>query len=382
MPASRTLAQAVRGNAAHAAAPPEAGPGVAGAGAIRFAAVSQSYGDNRVIDSLSFDIGSGEFFSILGPSGSGKTTCLRLIAGFERPTAGSVILGGVDVTTVPPYARDVNTVFQDYALFPHLSVLGNVEYGLRMKGVDPVQRKARALEALDMVELGNLHERSPTQLSGGQRQRVALARALVNRPSVLLLDEPLGALDLRLREQMQVELKKLHRHLGVTFVYVTHDQGEAMSMSDRIAVLVGGRIDQLATPRELYLNPATAFVAEFVGTSNVLRGALAAAVGALTPLVSVRPENIVVRALHEAVPDSHVALRGILTDVQFHGATNRYKINVDGAILTAIANNAVGVGGASAAVFATGESGAADVPSVGTPVRISWASSSMVFLAS
>jgi len=370
MPSTRTAAHETRaGNlpaGALAGTPPDAG----GAGAIRFAAVSQSYGDNRVIDSLSFDIAAGEFFSILGPSGSGKTTCLRLIAGFERPTAGSVILGGVDVTDVPPYARDVNTVFQDYALFPHLTVLGNVEYGLRMKGVAPAQRRARAREALEMVELGELHERAPAQLSGGQRQRVALARALVNRPSVLLLDEPLGALDLRLREQMQVELKKLHRQLGVTFVYVTHDQGEAMSMSDRIAVLLGGRIDQLATPRELYLNPATAFVAEFVGTSNVLRGALAAAVGAVAPMVSVRPENIVVRALHEPVPASHVALRGILADVQFHGASNRYKINVDGSVITAVANNA-----------AFGEGGAAETPSVGTPVRISWASSSMVFLA-
>jgi putative spermidine/putrescine transport system ATP-binding protein len=373
MAASRTLAPAVRGSGTHGAAAPEAGAAAAGSGpgAIRFAAVSQSYGDNQVIDSLSFDIASGEFFSILGPSGSGKTTCLRLIAGFEQPSAGSVILGGVDVTHVPPYARDVNTVFQDYALFPHLSVLGNVEYGLRMKGVEPAQRKARAREALEMVELGELHERSPAQLSGGQRQRVALARALVNRPSVLLLDEPLGALDLRLREQMQVELKKLHRHLGVTFVYVTHDQGEAMSMSDRIAVLLGGRIDQLATPRELYLNPASAFVAEFVGTSNVLRGALAAAVGALTPMVSVRPENIVVRALHEPVPDSHVALRGILTDVQFHGANNRYKVNVDGSTITAVANNAPSP---------AGEAGGPDSLSVGTPVRISWASSSMVFL--
>jgi putative spermidine/putrescine transport system ATP-binding protein len=370
MAAPRTLAQDARGQALPAPGAAPRGPdGATGPGAIRFAAVSQSYGGNRVIESLSFDIGAGEFFSILGPSGSGKTTCLRLIAGFERPTAGAVILGGNDVTAAPPYARDVNTVFQDYALFPHLSVLANVEYGLRMKGVDAAQRKARAQEALAMVELADLHDRAPSQLSGGQRQRVALARALVNRPSVLLLDEPLGALDLRLREQMQVELKKLHRQLGVTFVYVTHDQGEAMSMSDRIAVLVGGRIDQLATPRELYLNPATAFVAEFVGTSNVLRGALAAAVGALTPMVSVRPENIVVRALQDPVPGSHVALRGILTDVQFHGASNRYKINVDGAILTAVANNAASPGDA-----------AADIPSIGTPVRVSWASSSMVFL--
>jgi len=323
-----------------------------------------------VIASLSFDIAAGEFFSILGPSGSGKTTCLRLIAGFERPTAGAVILGGVDVSAVPPYARDVNTVFQDYALFPHLTVQGNVEYGLRMKGVEPAQRRARALAALEMVELAALAERPPAQLSGGQRQRVALARALVNQPSVLLLDEPLGALDLRLREQMQTELKKLHRQLGVTFVYVTHDQGEAMSMSDRIAVLVDGRIDQLATPRELYLNPATAFVAEFVGSSNVLRGALAQAVGALTPLVSVRPENISVRNLQAPLPQGHVALRGVVADVQFHGASSRCKVNVDGTIITAQAGNG------------SGESALGDPPSPGSAVRISWPSSAMVFLKS
>ena len=223
-----------------------------------------------------------------------------------------------------------------------------------------------------MVELGALHDRHPAQLSGGQRQRVALARALVNRPSVLLLDEPLGALDLRLREQMQVELKRLHRQLGITFVYVTHDQGEAMSMSDRIAVLVAGRIDQVATPRELYLSPATAFVAEFVGTSNVLRGPLAEAVGAVTPMVSIRPENIAVRPLQAPLPDQHVALRGVLADAQFHGATNRYKINVDGTTLTAVANNADGAGTGSGA----------DALAIGTAVRISWASASMIFLKS
>jgi putative spermidine/putrescine transport system ATP-binding protein len=334
-------------------------------GAIRFAAVSQSYGAARVIDSLSFDIAAGEFFSLLGPSGSGKTTCLRMIAGFDQPTAGSVILGGVDVTHLPPYARDVNTVFQDYALFPHLSVQANVEYGLRMKGVPAPERATRAREALDMVELGQMHDRRPAQLSGGQRQRVALARALVNRPSVLLLDEPLGALDLRLREQMQVELKRLHRQLGITFVYVTHDQGEAMSMSDRIAVLVGGRIDQLATPRELYLAPATAFVAEFLGASNVLRGALAEAVGAVTPLVSVRPENISLRPLQGGLPDGHVALRGVLSDVQFHGATSRLKVNVDSTTITASVPAAD-----------------SELPTVGAAVRISWPASAMVFLKS
>jgi putative spermidine/putrescine transport system ATP-binding protein len=346
------------------AAPGGEAPG-AGA-AIRFAAVCHGYGASRVIDGLSFEIPAGEFFSILGPSGSGKTTCLRLIAGFESPSAGSIILGEADVTRVPPYARDVNTVFQDYALFPHLSVAANVEYGLRVKGVAPDECRRRAEQALEMVELRGYGDRRPAQLSGGQQQRVALARALVNRPAVLLLDEPLGALDLRLREQMQVELKKLHRQIGITFVYVTHDQGEAMSMSDRIAVLNGGRIDQCATPRELYLNPATSFVAEFVGASNVLRGALAEAVGALTPLVSIRPEHVRVAALHAPVPDGHVALRGVMTDVQFHGATTRYKVNVDGTIITASAD---------------GADPAHDAFGIGASVRIRWPSASMVFLS-
>jgi putative spermidine/putrescine transport system ATP-binding protein len=361
LPAGRAAALGAR-----AALEPVAAAGGTGAGSIAFAAVRQAYGDTTVIDSLSFEIGAGEFFSILGPSGSGKTTCLRLIAGFERPVAGSVILGGVDVTGVPPYARDVNTVFQDYALFPHMSVLENVEYGLRVRGVERARRRARALEALRMVELEDRQDRRPAQLSGGQRQRVALARALVNRPSVLLLDEPLGALDLRLREQMQVELKKLHRQLGITFVYVTHDQGEAMSMSDRIAVLLDGRIEQLATPRELYTNPATAFVADFVGASNVLRGALAEAVGAVTPMVSIRPEHIGLRPLQGPVPAGHVALRGVLADVQFHGASIRYKVNVDGTTLTAVAGSA--------------EAGPAE--GIGASVRISWPASAMVFLRS
>jgi putative spermidine/putrescine transport system ATP-binding protein len=338
------------------------------AGSIRFRGVSQAFGQTRVIESLSLDIAAGEFFSLLGPSGSGKTTCLRLVAGFDRPTSGSILLGGKDVTNLPPYARDVNTVFQDYALFPHLSVRQNVEYGLRMKGVEAGARAARALEALGMVELAELGDRAPSQISGGQRQRVALARALVNRPSVLLLDEPLGALDLRLREQMQVELKRLHRQLGITFVYVTHDQGEAMSMSDRIAVLVNGRVDQVASPRTLYCSPATAFVAEFVGASNVLRGPIAAAVGASAPMASIRPEHISVRAAQADVPGGHVGLQGVLTDVQFHGATSRYKVAVDGIILTAAAGD--------------GEEAAPLPPQIGANVRITWAASRMVPLSS
>ena len=218
------------------------------------------------------EIGDGEFFSMLGPSGSGKTTVLRMIAGFEEPTSGTVELGGRDVTGRPAYERDVNTVFQDYAIFPHLSVLENVEYGLRVKKVARPERRQRAMAALEQARLGDFGARRPGQLSGGQRQRVALARALVNRPRVLLLDEPLGALDLKLREQMQVELKAIQREVGITFLFVTHDQEEALTLSDRIAVFNNGRIEQIGTAAEVYEKPTSAFVAGFVGTSNLLRG--------------------------------------------------------------------------------------------------------------
>ncbi len=281
-------------------------------------------------------IQAGEFFSMLGPSGSGKTTCLRLIAGFERPSSGVVLLNGRDMTRTPPYERDVNTVFQDYALFPHLTVLENVEYGLRMKGVSGIERSARAREALEQVALNGFDGRRPAQLSGGQRQRVALARALVNRPSVLLLDEPLGALDLRLREQMQVELKKLHRQLGITFVYVTHDQGEAMSMSDRVAVFAEGRIEQVDSPRALYQRPATSFVADFVGGANVLRAGLASACGIAAPIAAVRPEDMgVAIGPPPRSDDDHVQMEGVLVDIQFHGATRRYHVDVQGQLVIA-----------------------------------------------
>lgn len=240
--------------------------------AVQFENVSRHFGEVRAVDSVTLAINEGEFFSMLGPSGSGKTTCLRLIAGFEQSSAGHILVHGRDVTNIPPYERDVNTVFQDYALFPHMSVLDNVAYGLMVKGVGKKQRLAQAQEALERVDLGFVRQRKPWQLSGGQRQRVALARALVNRPGVLLLDEPLGALDLKLREQMQLELKTLQRSLGITFVFVTHDQSEALSMSDRVAVFNNGRIEQVDTPRVLYNQPATEFVARFVGTANVLSG--------------------------------------------------------------------------------------------------------------
>src|SRR5207253_5816052 len=243
--------------------------------AVRMEGVRKRFGDVVAVDHVELDVLQGEFFSLLGPSGSGKTTCLRMIAGFEPPSEGRILLEGVDVTRLAPYERDVNTVFQDYALFPHMSVQENVEYGLRVKRVPASERRERAAEALDMVQLEGFGARKPAQLSGGQRQRVALARALVNRPRLLLLDEPLGALDLKLREQMQVELKSLQRKLGITFVYVTHDQGEALSMSDRVAVFNLGRVEQVDRPHELYVRPRTTFVAGFVGTANVLTGELA-----------------------------------------------------------------------------------------------------------
>ncbi len=260
--------------------------------AVEFTNVHRHYGEVRAVDGVSIAIEEGEFFSMLGPSGSGKTTCLRLIAGFEQPDSGSIRIHGAEAAGVPPYARDVNTVFQDYALFPHMNVRDNVAYGLMVKGVAKATRHARSAEALAMVALDSYGDRKPAQLSGGQRQRVALARALVNRPRVLLLDEPLGALDLKLREQMQGELKALQRRLGITFIYVTHDQGEALSMSDRVAVFNHGRIEQVDTPRNLYRRPATVFVARFVGTANVLSGAQAAQWTGSAQPVSLRPEHI------------------------------------------------------------------------------------------
>src|SRR3954466_15220389 len=258
-----------------------------GTPAISVRGLSKHYDQVRAVDGLDLDIEDGEFFSMLGPSGSGKTPVLRLIAGFEPPTAGTIRLGGEDVTARAPYDRDVNTVFQDYAIFPHMSVLENVEYGLRVKKVAKAERRQRAEEALATVRLegdgagraapppGAPGARRPHQLSGGQRQRVALARALVNRPRVLLLDEPLGALDLKLRREMQIELKQMQRELGITFVFVTHDQEEALTMSDRIAIFRDGLIEQVATPVELYEEPSTPFVAGFVGTSNLLEGDVA-----------------------------------------------------------------------------------------------------------
>ncbi len=298
--------------------------------AVSFQNVSRHYGAVKAVDSVSFDILDGEFFAMLGPSGSGKTTCLRLIAGFEQPTEGVVAIHGQSMIGVPPYDRDVNTVFQDYALFPHMTVLENVAYGLMIRKVALAARSKRAEEMLEMVALGGFGARKPSQLSGGQRQRVALARALVNNPSVLLLDEPLGALDLKLREQMQVELKEIQRQVGITFIYVTHDQGEALSMSDRVAVFNQGRIDQMATPAELYEHPKTAFVAGFVGISNLLQDDLAMRVTGRPEACSIRPEKIHLDAATAKAPDAAMSAVGRIESVLYLGANTRYAVAIDG----------------------------------------------------
>jgi putative spermidine/putrescine transport system ATP-binding protein len=296
--------------------------------AIQFTEVSRAYGEVKAVDRISIDIHDGEFFSMLGPSGSGKTTCLRLIAGFEQPDSGSILIHGAEASGVPPYQRDVNTVFQDYALFPHMNVLENVAYGLKVKGIAKARRLASAEEALELVALRGYGKRKPAQLSGGQRQRVALARALINRPRVLLLDEPLGALDLKLREQMQSELKRLQRQLGITFIFVTHDQGEALSMSDRVAVFNAGRMQQVDTPHNLYMRPSTAFVAEFVGTANILRDELAQQLGGSDGLYAIRPEHAHLGD-STALGSDEVEAWGLLHDIQYHGASTRYEIRLE-----------------------------------------------------
>jgi putative spermidine/putrescine transport system ATP-binding protein len=294
----------------------------------------KEYGDVVAVAGVELEIGAGEFFTLLGPSGSGKTTTLRMIAGFEEPDAGDVELAGIRVNDVPPYERDVNTVFQDYALFPHMTVLRNVEYGLRVKKVPKAERTERASQALEMVRLGKLGGRKPEELSGGQRQRVALARAIVNRPRVLLLDEPLGALDLKLRVQMQIELQAIQQEVGITFVYVTHDQEEALTMSDRIAVFNEGRIEQVGTPADIYERPANPFVADFVGVSNVLeRGGRR---------YTIRPEKI--RLLDDgAQPNGLHVERGRVREVAYAGMLTRYWVQLgEGAELQVVRQNLEG----------------------------------------
>ncbi|WP_045743130.1 ABC transporter ATP-binding protein [Actinoplanes rectilineatus] len=299
--------------------------------AIRLTGLRKSFGAVDAVAGVDLEIADGEFFSMLGPSGSGKTTVLRMIAGFELPTAGTVALAGRDVSRLAPFERDVNTVFQDYALFPHLSVVENVEYGLKVRRVPRRERRDRAVRALHSVQLHGFESRKPAAMSGGQRQRVALARALVNRPKVLLLDEPLGALDLKLREQMQVELKAIQREVGITFVFVTHDQDEALTMSDRVAVFDAGRIVQVGTPEEVYERPASRFVADFVGTSNVFAGELARALVGRDGTFAIRPEKVDISA--EGVP-------GVVAEVIYAGPVTRYLVDLDaGARMVVVEQN-------------------------------------------
>src|SRR3954453_9828820 len=329
-------------------AAPAAGPGTTtDTPDIRLVGVRKLFGDVVAVDGVDLDIRRGEFFTLLGPSGSGKTTCLRMIAGFERPDSGSIELAGDDVSRLPPAERDVNTVFQDYALFPHMSVGDNVAYGLKVKKVAKGERAQRVAEALRMVRLEGYGDRRPSQLSGGQRQRVALARALVNRPRVLLLDEPLGALDLKLRQQLQVELKRIQSEVGITFVYVTHDQDEALTMSDRIAVMDGGKVIQVGAPRDVYEEPESRFVAGFVGVSNLLELAVESASGGVltlklgdadavsgegsaaegaTAVVTIRPERIAI----DTAPGDGCHVRGTVSESLYAGPTSRFVVELDG----------------------------------------------------
>ncbi len=311
----------------------------------------KSYGASVAVEQVDLDVRRGEFFTLLGPSGSGKTTTLRLIAGFERPDAGTILLDGVDVARTPPFDRNVNTVFQDYALFPHMSVADNVAYGLRAKRVAAVEVRDRVADALKTVQMSGFAGRRPAQLSGGQRQRVGLARAIVNRPGLLLLDEPLGALDLQLRRDMQLELKHIQERLGITFLYVTHDQDEALSMSSRVAVFNCGRIEQVGTPRELYDAPATAFVAGFVGSSTIL--------GRDGRRLVLRPERVRVLPAGTglAEPGLHVE-DGVVEDEVYLGMVTRLRVRLgDGTVVEAVELNAAAARGASRR---------------GTPVRVGW----------
>src|SRR4051794_10258514 len=330
----------------------DASPPGSGAVALRLTGLRKTYGDVVALEHLDLEVIEGEFFTLLGPSGSGKTTTLRLIAGFERPDEGRIELAGLDVTDRAPYDRAVNTVFQDYALFPHMSVAENVGYGLKIRGVPRAQRAQQVAEALALVRLPDVGGRRPVQLSGGQRQRVALARSLVNRPPVLLLDEPLGALDLKLRQEMQLELKRLQGELGITFVYVTHDQDEALGMSDRIGVFSEGRLEQVGTPGQVYEHPVNEFVAGFVGVSNVLERDGRA--------ITIRPEKIRILAEGEPVPDGWIEEAGSVREVVYLGAVTRFVVDLKaGGTLSVVSQNLHTTADEAAALR-------------GRPVRLTW----------
>jgi spermidine/putrescine transport system ATP-binding protein len=348
---------------------------------VRLERVTKQFGDVAAVDDLSIDIEEGEFFSMLGPSGCGKTTTLRMIGGFEEPTFGTVYLGGRDVTDLPPYKRDVNTVFQSYALFPHLDVFENVAFGLRRKKVDKSEIQQRVKDIMKLVDLEGFEKRKPPQMSGGQQQRVALARALVNHPKVLLLDEPLGALDLKLRKQMQLELKRIQQEVGITFIYVTHDQEEAMTMSNRFAVMRHGKIEQIGPPEEVYENPATEFVAGFLGASNLLDGEIKDGDNGLTSIllstgtvvfadtdrlpvgvgpqvkVGVRPEKISIEPDEGEAPAGRNSVSGLLRMSTYIGVSHQYKVE--------------GPGGTTITVYVQ-NLGAERPPQPGERVRLEW----------
>jgi len=308
--------------------------------AVEFIQVTRQFEEMKAVDNLSFRVEPGEFFSLLGPSGSGKTTCLRLIAGFEQPDSGSIRLSGEEAANLPPYERNVNTVFQDYALFPHMTVGENVGYSLMLKKTPQQERQKRVEEMLELVQLAGMMKRKTSQLSGGQRQRVALARALINEPQVLLLDEPLGALDLKLRQQMQVELKAIQKRVGITFIFVTHDQEEALTMSDRLAVFNRGKIEQIGVPAEVYERPASAFVADFVGISNLVSETLAQTLIGSAQSFAIRPEKIQISTLETPVPPNAYSVVGQIQDALYLGMSTRYRVALEqGGHLTVVEQN-------------------------------------------
>ena len=302
--------------------------------ALKLKNINKKFNETVALDNIHLEINDGEFFSLLGPSGSGKTTCLKVIGGFEQPDSGNVSLFNENVTDIPPFKRNVNTVFQDYALFPHMNVEENVCYSLKIKKIPKIEQESQVQEILSTVKLTGYEKRKPSELSGGQRQRVALARSLINKPKILLLDEPLGALDLKLREQMQIELKNLQRQFQITFIYVTHDQQEALSMSDRIAIFNDGKIEQVDTPDNIYKNPKTAFVADFIGTTSLVSKQLAAELFNYNSAFSIRPENIKIN--NEQDSKSEFNAKVVVTDIQFQGSYYKILCKANDLTLTAL----------------------------------------------